>query len=689
MQNTIKTKVFAIIGLSVLGSVLFLRSDFVYAHSLSVITTGVQIIDVSSNGTGTSISVDNVTVATTCHAGYNLTLSTSVNDNNLYLNGSANNNTAGTFFSPSDGITGLASADNTWGYYLPASGASAPTSSSVFNEVPALGSTSAILKTSSETASDTDINDSFSVYYGVSVSDDFKSGTYKMIQDDNSQDGSLVYYATLSEDCFKYTVHFNPTGTNMGVEVTGTGTVDNQSIMAGVATNLTTSKYGNPTVGGTTYYFTGWNTAQDGSGVQYSVGQSVTDLTTPGSIITLYAQWTDCQSNKICYKKNGDDVVGTMSVQSITASVTSATLRPSNYSRVGFGFVGWSTSPDGSTGIYGPVEQISFPARAYVNGGMTLYAIWVESAGYLQGWSGCENLTPAVYSGTPGDQFSWSISADLNSVTALTDSRDNQTYAVARLSDNRCWMIENLRLGSTAVLAIADTNNPLNDGANVTLKHNYNETNTYSTLSPSSSVIYDEDTAPYGWCLGIGSPIGCTNQSSLNTSNTTNRLSGDITNNLYSYGNYYNLYSATAGNKYDAISSVIVGDLCPSGWHLPTGTGSGEFGILSNSLGGYQENGVAQNMSDSTTPRYAVMASRLSHFPNNLVFSGSVTGYNNDQIVISYRGSGAEFYTSSVVGSSQFQTIRMSNSMRELYPGTTSLSTDSLGRTIRCIADSN
>ena len=37
-------------------------------------------------------------------------------------------------------------------------------------------------------------------------------------------------------------------------------------------------------------------------------------------------------------------------------------------------------------------------------------------------------------------------------------------------------MIENLRLDNTAQLTLANTNNPLNDGTNVTLKHNYIDT---------------------------------------------------------------------------------------------------------------------------------------------------------------------------------------------------------------------
>ena len=115
--------------------------------------------------------------------------------------------------------------------------------------------------------------------------------------------------------------------------------------------------------------------------------------------------------------------------------------------------------------------------------------------------------------------------------------------------------------------------------------------------------------------------------------------------NLYSYGNYYNWYSVTAGNgTYSKSSGNTAGDLCPAGWHLPTGTGTGEFGVLSNSLGGLQSNGTAQTMSSSTSPTVAIMLKRIRHFPNNLLYSGFVNGAS-----VSNRGSDG-YYWSSTAG---------------------------------------
>ena len=82
-----------------------------------------------------------------------------------------------------------------------------------------------------------------------------------------------------------------------------------------------------------------------------------------------------------------------------------------------------------------------------IGNGFTLYAHWVESTGNLQGWNDCSAL-------------------NLNQVIGLTDTRDNNVYAVSKLADGNCWMIENLRLADTdsdhspITLNATNANNP-------------------------------------------------------------------------------------------------------------------------------------------------------------------------------------------------------------------------------------
>ena len=172
-------------------------------YTLSMTSSGAQSIDVlpgSSGGSsiGTSIGEDAITVSTTCRSGYNLSMSTSVNDNKLYLDG---NSSSSSYFSPVDGTSPLANSTNKWGYYFNNS-STAPTPSNVFSAIPALGST-AVIKSPLPTPSSTDIEDSFSIYYGVGVNSNLTPGTYKMKPDTNnsSADGTITYYLTLADAC--------------------------------------------------------------------------------------------------------------------------------------------------------------------------------------------------------------------------------------------------------------------------------------------------------------------------------------------------------------------------------------------------------------------------------------------------------------------------------------------------------
>jgi hypothetical protein len=116
-----------------------------------------------------------------------------------------------------------------------------------------------------------------------------------------------------------------------------------------------------------------------------------------------------------------------------------AELKSYNYQRPGYAFAGWSPSFNASTAadttdtIFGPQATIS--TNPYNGGadvtehGLILYPAWVASAGTLQNWDGCSSLPQGE-------------------VTALTDIRDGDTYAVSKLVDGKCWIIENFRLNA-------------------------------------------------------------------------------------------------------------------------------------------------------------------------------------------------------------------------------------------------
>ena len=141
----------------------------------------------------------------------------------------------------------------------------------------------------------------------------------------------------------------------------------------------------------------------------------------------------NCASGKICYSPNANDTEGTMATQNVIASPT---LFPSNFSRTGYGFAGWSDKYDYATNpeakFYGPNETITLNAADYTgtNPGLSLYAVWVKSQGNLQDSakvaSVCSSLTQAGPSVTP--TFSPPSPLLLTSVTTTpTPSPNSQT----------------------------------------------------------------------------------------------------------------------------------------------------------------------------------------------------------------------------------------------------------------------
>ena len=670
------------LALTCLTSLALTGNVFASTYSLNVSSSGAQSISIAGVGNGAAISADNITVSTTCRYGYNFTISTSVNNNNLYLGGDSSNNTSGTYFTPADGTTTLANSTNTWGYYYNnAAPTTAPTTSNIFNAVPALGSTAASIKTPLSSPAAADISDSFNIYYGVSASAGLATGTYKMIPDtDNSNnDGTIIYYATMADACSQYTVNFSPTSVFEGNTLSGTGTMNDQTIYEGVATQLTANGFTAPSG----YYFAGWNTQDDGSGTQYTNSQQVTDLVSVGSTITLYAMWTDCPGGYICYSDNDQYdypatlpcIVGEMGNQPISNTATSATLYAPNYKCDGSGFVSWNTNPYGFGTDYGPNQTIEFTAGQYSNAGLKLYANWYGSEDEMQNWTGCSSMS-------------------IGDVTALTDNRDNNVYAIAKLADGKCWMIENLRLADKD-----SSNNDINlDSTNthnpsLPLTNIYDSGTTSNHLSPTSSLAYDSNTAPEGWCKDDST--ACDDQSRLRTDNTVlfaNNTSSSYSalSNVYSYGNYYNWYSATAGHgKYGSSYGNgyhAPGDICPAGWHLPKGGNKSQestnefWSLVVTGI----NNGVNPANYNSSEPYYtgnpegSNVSKALRAYPNNFIYSGYAL-----EPSISYRNSSGQYLSATGAGTNNYRLFLISSTT--VRPGTGSVSRH-YGDTVRCVA---
>ena len=441
----------------------------------------------------------------------------------------------------------------------------------------------------------------------------------------------------------------------------------------------------------------GWSTDKDATTPSYRNEQDIAlELSLePNKKMTLYAVWQrgigiTYNGNNADSKTNMDGAEQEAYAMDLASANLQVDLLASNFQRKGYGFVGWSADPDAwnkltddddsnNPTIYGPNQTITIDgdlvAIAGENGNLVLNAIWApaekDSQGnpvYLQSWTGCSSLDRTVYDSTTD-----TLIAGKNTVTALTDSRDNGVYTIARLADGNCWMTENLRLDNsmsnettTSEFTAENTNNP-----SVPFTNDYASNTRSNRLSTSS-----ED-----WC--DVSSVSCADQSRFNNSNTINTAStvtfnhnftwGESVNvlddSIYLYGNYYNLYSATAGNSkyYDTEGRIITGDICPTGWHIPIHLGdtSGSFYYLDSQMGG------GDNFDSSN---------RWRSFPSNFVYSGKKGG-NGYQ----YRGLIGHYWTTTPNNGNYAYTFNVHQGYLLLDEGVNVVKHD--GASVRCMAE--
>ena len=400
----------------------------------------------------------------------------------------------------------------------------------------------------------------------------------------------------------------------------------------------------------------------------------------------------------ITYYANASTAQGTMGTQCNLTDGATITLYASNFSRDGYGFAGWTnkydyaTNTDSDLKFYGPQETITVPEGTTANG-LSLYAVWIKSTGSLQDTNKVTELCGTtttngtlVQAPTNGTANLSSVSAltdqrdnqtaptngtaNLSSVSALTDQRDNQTYAIAKLADGKCWMIENLRLDNQYTVGNNQTDSSV---TNASLSQGYNSS-FIGLADPESANFSDSTTANslYTTESGVEGKITISGSTSYlgyrfpryNNFNTDQRETSTTNTNVntYSYGNYYTWHAVIADTTHYTSGDHNTTSICPTGWHIPTGNTSGEYYALNTSAN-------AGSTSTSTG---------LRTYPTNLLYSG----YFNSSSASS-RGSYGLYWSSTANNASDSHLLGLNSSL--VRPGTY-LNYKNYGFSARCVA---
>jgi len=261
-------------------------------------------------------------------------------------------------------------------------------------------------------------------------------------------------------DACKYNIAFNKNNAS------ATGTMSDKECTYDKDCKLTNNAY---SLSG--YSFNGWNTKTDRSGVNYSNGETVKNLTsTCNGNFNLYANWcqncasvshgscsldvgtagvckytTSCDTgyhyssgastrNPVCtvntytivYNGNYNDH-GSMADTSCTYG-TKCKLRSNAFTRYGYTFVKWNTKADGSgTSYNNGVEVLNLTAAD--GGKVNLYAIWHENIWAIDSpEGGADTLQDALNKAYAG--------ANLKLMRTYNDTYDNEMDTVRNVNIN-------------------------------------------------------------------------------------------------------------------------------------------------------------------------------------------------------------------------------------------------------------
>lgn len=324
-------------------------------------------------------------------------------------------------------------------------------------------------------------------------------------------------------------------------------------------------------------------------------------------------------------------------------------------------------------------------ATVYYGGTVTITATlssgytwvnWTGSTSYTSRSQSISNITSNLsFTANGRPPYMQTISAaqlatlmpNIGDSATLYDNRDETAYTVAKLADGKYWTTMNLRLDLSNADVIISADN---------------------TNNPTSSFISSANTHPaskLSWCDSNSS--SCFNQINHNTSNIGNTTVDSGGHTYDEYGVYYNWYTATAGNgTYSTKSeSTVSGDICPKGWHLPSGYTSGDFIALSVALGG-----LNTLMDSSTNPTGATMSATLRSAPNNFVYSGYLRA-NSANSSIQGRNSYGYYWSSTARTNNLSYLLNLQSS--RVAPADNGFSSSTyfdkdLGLTVRCIKSS-
>lgn len=230
---------------------------------------------------------------------------------------------------------------------------------------------------------------------------------------------------------------------------------------------------------------------------------------------------------------------------------------------------------------------------------------------------------------------------NVGDTATVYDSRDEQSYTIGKLADNKYWMLDNLALDLVAKKNDLTEDNT--NASNTTLGYLKNGggsgqyTGTAVAYAGSTDTYDTPQVAVSGTCNNaycVNDPASGQWTSSSVTQETINGVTSIVQGKI---GAYYNYCAASAGSYCYAESSGTgnaTEDICPAGWRLPTGGSSGELYNLYSQYSGGSPSQMAAFQTALATPLSGYF---ISGTARNQGYYGSFWSSNYANVISMYR----------------------------------------------------
>jgi uncharacterized protein (TIGR02145 family) len=247
----------------------------------------------------------------------------------------------------------------------------------------------------------------------------------------------------------------------------------------------------------------------------------------------------------------------------------------------------------------------------------------------------------------------------------LTDPRGPQpyqSYRVRKMPDNKCWMIDNLKLELTTGMQLTPVDSNVSANTTVTLGGPGTYTGNFVT---SGNLGFNNWVQANPSDPSLAGTDSCVARNFVDPTSTTG------------CGYLYNWFTSTASSGTDATESGrVTSSICPKGWRLPRGNddtlAQNEFAVLNSAM----YDGSLAGMGYTTDTQY------IRNWWHTGLFAGSRSGYHSDGFLM--QGWYEYFWTSSSDTSNGGWSFHSDHEY--LNPGTFNTSSKNGGFAVRCVA---